>query len=60
MPYALRLKYAKKVSEIIGEEIRPRRKINSTEKIANKRRERQLQLAAQKQVEAELSASIPF
>lgn len=58
--YALRLKYAKKVSEIIGEEIRPRRKINSTEKIANKRRERQLQLAAQKQVEAELSASIPF
>lgn len=58
--YALRLKYAKKVSEIIGEEIRPRRKINSTQKIANKRRERQLQLAAQKQVEAELSASIPF
>ena len=58
--YALRLKCAKKVSEIIGEEIRPRRKINSTEKIANKRRERQLQLAAQKQVEAELSASIPF
>lgn len=36
--YSLRKKYAKMVSEIIGEEIRPRRKINSTKKVAALRR----------------------
>lgn len=58
--YSLRLKYAKKVSEILGEEIRPRRKINSTEKIANMRKTAQLKKAVQKQLESELSDSIPF
>ena len=58
--YSLRLKYAKKVSEILGEEIRPRRKINSTEKIANMRKSAQLKKAVRKQMESELSDSIPF
>lgn len=58
--YSLRLKYAKKISEIIGEEIRPRRKINSTEKIADMRKAAQARKAVRKKMEAELSASIPF
>lgn len=39
--YSLREKYAKMVSEIIGEEIRPRRKINSTKKVATLRQLKQ-------------------
>lgn len=39
--YALRLKYAKQVSEIIGEDIKPRRKINSTKTVRAKRRMKQ-------------------
>lgn len=39
--YALRLKYAKQVSELVGEEIKPRRKINSTKLVRAKRRMKQ-------------------
>ena len=39
--YALRLKYAKQVSEIIGAEVKPRRKINSTNAAKAKRKLRQ-------------------
>ena len=39
--YALRKKYAEQVSEIIGEEIKPRRKINSTNIARTKRRLKQ-------------------
>lgn len=39
--YSLREKYAKMVSEIIGEDLRPRRKINSTKKVATLRQLKQ-------------------
>ena len=39
--YALRQKYAEQVSEIVGEKIKPRRKINSTQIARTKRRVKQ-------------------
>lgn len=41
--YALRLKYAKQVSEIIGVDVKPRRKINSTKNVRAMRRMKQEQ-----------------
>lgn len=41
--YALRLKYAKKVSVIIGVDVKPRRKINSTRNVRALRRVKQEQ-----------------
>ena len=41
--YALRLKYAKKVSAIIGVDVKPRRKINSTRSVRALRRVKQEQ-----------------
>ena len=46
--YKLREKYAKKVSEIIGEEVKPRRKINATRMVAYKRRLKQQRMVAEK------------
>lgn len=46
--YKLREKYAKKVSEIIGEEVKPRRKINATRMVAYKRRLKQQRMMAEK------------
>ena len=56
--YSLRQKYAQKVSEIIGETIRPRRKINSTEKVAAMRRAKQAKQAYNKKLAAEQSGAI--
>lgn len=39
--YSLRLKYARQVSEIVGEEIKPRRKINATKIVTFKRKMKQ-------------------
>lgn len=48
--YTLRLKYAKQVGEIVGEEIKPRRKINATKMVTFKRRmKQQLRQAGQRE-----------
>ena len=47
--YALRLKYARQVSEIIGEEIKPRRQIRSTTMARFRRRAKQERNIRQKQ-----------
>ena len=57
--YALRLKYAQQVSEIIGEEIKPRRKINSTKIVRAKRRMRQERCIRKKRGE-ELPQAAPI
>lgn len=51
--HSLREKYAKIVSDIIGEEIRPRRKINSTKKVAALRRLKQAKAEYRKKHKAE-------
>ena len=51
--HSLRAKYAKIVSDIIGEEIRPRRKINSTKKVAALRRLKQAKAEYRKKHKAE-------
>jgi hypothetical protein len=56
--YALRLKYAKQVSELIGEDIKPRRKINSTNIVKQKRRMRQEQQIRRKRGEPVTSAAL--
>ena len=50
--YSLRQKYAKMVSEIVGEEIRPRRKINSTAKVAALRQLKQAKIEYRKKHKA--------
>ena len=44
--YSLRLKYAKQVSEIVGEEIKPRRKITANRTVSAKRKLKQLKQSA--------------
>lgn len=46
--YSLRQKYAEKVGKIIGEEIKIKRKVNSTKKVAAMRRAKQMRLAYKK------------
>ena len=57
--YALRQKYAAQVSEIIGEEIKPRRKINSTNAVRAKRRLKQARCIRRKRGE-ELPQAAPL
>lgn len=57
--YALRLKYAKQVSDIIGEEIKPHRKINSTTKARQMRRLKQERNIRKKRGDGRLPAEQP-
>ena len=46
--YKLREKYAKQVGEIVGEEVKPRRKINANRMVTYKRRLKQQRMVAEK------------
>lgn len=58
--YSLRQKYAQQVSKIIGEEIKIKRKVNSTKKAAAMRRAKQMRLAYKKKYGAVKESSPVF